>query len=71
MKRFVVCLILIFVISFGVSLFVKAEDTSEVINKQVESGKITTNIRIDHAVTRLNFFKKNINVIVEYKEKTN
>ncbi len=71
MKRFIICLLLIFVISFGVSLFVKAEDTSNVIDKPVEGGVITTNVRIDHAVTRLNFFKKNINVIVEYKEKTN
>lgn len=70
MKRFVVCLVLIFVISFGVSLFVKAEDTNEVIYNPIESGRITTNIRIDHAVTHLNFFKKNINIIVEYK-KTN
>lgn len=71
MKRFVVCIILIFVISFGVSLFVKAEDTSYTITNPVEEGKITTNIRIDHAITKLNFFKKNINVIVEYQEKTN
>ena len=70
MKRFVVCLVLIFVISFGVSLFVKAEDTNEVIYNPIESGKITTSVRIDHAVTHLNFFKKNINIIVEYK-KTN
>ena len=71
MKRVVVCIILIFVISFGVSLFVKAEDTNTVISNPVENGHITTNIRIDHAITKLNFFKKNINVIVEYKEKMN
>lgn len=71
MKRIFICIVLIFVISFGVSLFVEAEDSNQVIAKPVESGTITTNVRIDHAVTRLNFFKKNINVIVEYKEKTN
>ena len=71
MERFFRCLLLIIVISFGVSLLVKAEDTNTVIDKPVQSGTITTNVRIDHAVTRLNFFKKNINVIVEYKEKTN
>ena len=71
MKRFVACFILIFIISSGVSLLVKAEDTTDIIYNPIESGKITTNIRIDNAVTSLNFFKKNINVIVEYKEKTN
>ena len=68
MKRFIIGVLLIIFISFSVSLFVKAEDTSSEVVSKVESGRITTNIRIDHSVTKLNFFKKNINVIVDYKK---
>ena len=66
MKRFLACLLFILVISFCVSFFVKAEE-KDVTPIEIEEVNITSTIRIDNAITKLNFFKKNINVIVTYK----
>ena len=67
MKRFAVCLFIIVFISFGVSFFVKAEEKVPVI-KPIDELYINTDMMTDNAVTKLNFFKKNIKVV--YK-KTN
>lgn len=67
MKRFLICLIIIVSISFGLSFFVKAEEKTQEI-KPIEELYINTNMMNDNAVTKLNFFKKNIKVV--YK-KTN
>ncbi len=67
MKRITICLFIILIISFGVSFFVKAEEKM-IEEKPIEELCINTDMMTDNAVTKLNFFKKNINVI--YK-KTN
>ena len=67
MKRILICLIIIVSISFGLSFFVKAEEKTQDI-KPIEELYINTNMMNDNAVTKLNFFKKNIKVV--YK-KTN
>ena len=69
MKRFMIVLLLIITMSFCLSFFVEAED--EVVQEvPIQELKIETNVMVDDAYTKLNFFKKNINEYVEYK-KTN
>ena len=66
MKRIIAGLLIILSISVALSFFVKAEE--KVVPKaDVENMTITSNIRIDNSITKLNFFRKNINVIVIYK----
>lgn len=66
MKRIIAGLLIVLSISFALSFFVKAEE--KVVPKaDVENMTITSNIRIDNSITKLNFFRKNINVIVVYK----
>ncbi len=66
MKRIIAGLLIILSISVALSFFVKAEE--KVVPKaDVENMTITSNIRIDNSITKLNFFRKNINVIVVYK----
>ena len=67
MKRITICLFIILIISFVFSFFVKAEEKM-IEEKPIEELCINTDMMTDNAVTKLNFFKKNINVI--YK-KTN
>ena len=66
MKRIIAGLLIILSISFTLSFFVKAEEKS-IPKADVDNMVITSNVRIDNSITKLNFFRKNINVIVVYK----
>lgn len=67
MKRIFVCITFILLISLSLSIFVKAKEKNIDDLKPIKSVEIDTKMLNDNAMTKLNFFKKNINVIVIYK----
>ena len=67
MKRIILMIGCILFISFCLSFFVQAEEKSINDIDPIKSVKIDTTMMNDKAITKLNFFKKNINVVVIYE----
>ena len=66
MKRFMICLGFILLISACLSFFIKAEEKPN--NYKPIEKQTASNIMVDNEIKNLEFFSKNINAILTYKE---